>query len=633
MPAGPGAAALESVRLAQVYNVVLRYALDAAVDHGPLAGARRRLQFWLHDVHQEPVALGTATKARLLLQELGPTYVKVGQLVSSQSQVLPDDWERELARLRQDVATFPYEDVRRIVTEDLGAPPEQLYERFDETPLAAASLGQVHRARVDGAEVVVKVRRPGAARRVRADLGIMRNLTRFLERQAAWAREVGLAGVVDEFGRNVLSELDYNGEAYNARRLAAAVRDVPGVDVPGIHRELSSTRVLTMDFVDGVTITDLERVRRAGVDLETLSERFLTAAVQQLLVDGFFHGDPHPGNVLVDLGTSNVCLIDLGMCGQLSLQQRFTLIQLVVVARRQDVAAMAHVMRGLSTPFRPVDETGYRRDFERRVGRFLDPAANAPLADAMSIGFDVLRDNGLRLDPSFTLAVKAMVQAEVIATALQPSGGILSRGYEIAERLLRERLAGEELGRAGARGAEAALLDLVREAPVLQVVAQHLGQSGTSAPAAPATVVVPAAREQSAHLVAAIVLVGLLVGTGIVAAAGAIAPGWDWIRTAAAVGFLGAVAGAAAAAARRGPPHHPRPGPLRRAPAQGARDRRRPRGGYWSSSSRPSLASRTCRATLSRLTKPSDSETAATASARVLPCRSKRYVTQPPLNV
>ena len=490
-----------------------------------------------------------------------------------------------------------------------------------------------------GAEVVVKVRRPGAARRVRADLGIMRNLTRFLERQAAWAREVGLAGVVDEFGRNVLSELDYNGEAYNARRLAAAVRDVPGVDVPGIHRELSSTRVLTMDFVDGVTITDLERVRRAGVDLETLSERFLTAAVQQLLVDGFFHGDPHPGNVLVDLGTSNVCLIDLGMCGQLSLQQRFTLIQLVVVARRQDVAAMAHVMRGLSTPFRPVDETGYRRDFERRVGRFLDPAANAPLADAMSIGFDVLRDNGLRLDPSFTLAVKAMVQAEVIATALQPSGGILTRGYEIAERLLRERLAGEELGRAGARGAEAALLDLVREAPVLQVVAQHLGQSGTSAPAAPATVVVPAAREQSAHLVAAIVLVGLLVGTGIVAAAGAHRARLGLDQDRRRRGLPRGAGRRRAAAARRGPPHHPRPGPLSRtsAPTGGSGSTPdRPsasRGGYWSSSSRPSLASRTCRATLSRLTKPSDSETAATASARVLPCRSKRYVTQPPLNV
>ena len=124
MAAGPGATAQESVRLAQVYNIVSRYVLDTAADHGPMAGARRRLQFWLHDVNQPPVALSTATRARLLLQELGPTYVKVGQLVSSQSQVLPEDWERELARLQQEVATFPYDDVRRIVTADLGAPPE-----------------------------------------------------------------------------------------------------------------------------------------------------------------------------------------------------------------------------------------------------------------------------------------------------------------------------------------------------------------------------------------------------------------------------------------------------------------------------------------------------------------------------
>jgi len=539
MPAGPAASALESVRLAQVYNLVLRYLLDTAVDHGPLAGTRRRLQFWLHDVGQPPVVLSTAARVRLLLQELGPTYVKVGQLVSSQSQVLPDDWERELARLRQDVSTFPYADVRRIVTEDLGAPPEQLYERFEERPLAAASLGQVHRARVGGEEVVVKIRRPGAARQVRADLGIMRNLTRFLERQAAWAREVGLAEIVDEFGRNVLEELDYHGEAYNARRLATTMRDVPGVDVPGIHPGLSSARVLTMDFVDGVTITDVERVRGAGVDLDALSECFLQAAVKQLLVDGFFHGDPHPGNVLVDLGTSTISMIDLGMCGQLTLQQRFTLIQLIVVARRQDVAGMAHVMRGLSMPFRAVDEIGYRRDFERRVGRFLDPDANAPLGDAMSIGFDVLRDNGLRLDPAFTLAVKAMVQAEVIATTLQPGGGILTRGYEIAERLLRDRLAGEEMGKAGARGAEALLLDIVRQAPALQ----RLGQ-GAATPAPAAEPVVPAGRpEPPSHLVAAVVLAGLLVGTGIVAGAASLAPGWTWIRDVAATCFLGGLVG------------------------------------------------------------------------------------------
>jgi len=543
---GPTATAMESVRLAQVYNVVLRYVVDAAVDHGPLAGPRRRLQCWLHDVPPPAEPLGTAAKTRLLLQELGPTYVKVGQLVSSQSQVLPDDWAAELGRLQQDVATFPYADVARIITEDLGRPPEELFERFEREPLAAASLGQVHRARLDGREIVVKIRRPGAARRVRADLGIMTNLTRYLERQAAWAREVGLAGIVDEFGRNVLTELDYHSEAYNGRRLAATVQSVSGVDVPKMHSRLSSTRVLTMDFVQGVTIVDVAAIRTAGIDLDELSQRFMEGAIKQLLVDGFFHGDPHPGNILVDLGTGDVRMIDLGMCGQLTLQQRFTLIQLLVVARRQDVTGMAQVMRDLSTPFRAVNETGYRRDFERRVGRFLDPDSAAPLGDAMNVGFGVLRDNGLRLDPAFTLAVKAMVQAEVIATTLSPQGGMLTRGYEIAERLLRRQLTGDQLGEVGARGAEALLLDLVRQAPLRHGQARP-EPGGLPAPAG-ASVPVPAGGADpagtAADAVAAVTLAGVLVGTAVVLASGTVPTGWLWVRDLAAVCFVAALAAA-----------------------------------------------------------------------------------------
>jgi len=538
MAAAPGAGARESVRLAQVYNIVSRYVLDTAADHGPMAGARRRLQFWLHDLDQAPVTLSTATRARLLLQELGPTYVKVGQLVSSQSQVLPEDWERELARLQQDVATFPYDDVRRIVAEDLGAPLEELFERFDERPLAAASLGQVHRARVSGEEVVVKIRRPGAARQVRADLGILRNLARFLERQADWAHEVGLAGLVNEFGNNVVAELDYHGEAYNARRLAGTMRDLVGVSVPRVHPELSSARVLTMEFVNGVKITDIERIRGAGLDLDMLSTRLMEAAVKQLLIDGFFHGDPHPGNVLVDLNSSNVCMIDLGMCGQLTLQERFTLIKLMIVVRQQDAAAMAQVMRGLSTPFRAVDETAYRRDFARRVGRFLDPDSKAPVGDAMNVGFDVLRDNGLRLDPAFTLAVKAMMQAEVIATTLEPGGGMLTRGYEIAERMLRERLTAESVVQLGDRGAEGILLDLARHAPALQEVAQRLVGDETTAATTDPTPQPPAAAMPSGHGTAAVLLAGLLIGTAIVASSGSTPTGWSWIRGLASVGFV-----------------------------------------------------------------------------------------------
>jgi ubiquinone biosynthesis protein len=323
--------------------------------------------------------------------------------------------------------------------------------------------------------------------------------------------------------------------------------DVPGVTVPRIYPEHSSARVLTMQYVEGVKITSVGRFRAAGLDLDALSQHFLEATVKQLLIDGFFHGDPHPGNVLVDTETSTVSMIDLGMCGQLTLQQRFTLIQLVVVARRQDVTAMAQVMRGLSTPFRKLDEIAYRRDFERRVGRFLDPDSRAPMVDAMSVGFDVLRDNGLRLDPAFTLAVKAMMQAEVIATTLQPAGGILSRGYEIAEQMLKEQLTTERLSTAGGERAESIMLELVRRGQSVPGLAQRwLDQEEPLRPARQEAAQfddrVTAGQASWSQAVTSVVLAGVLVGTGIVAT-GSMRPQWTWIRDLASLGFVGALLG------------------------------------------------------------------------------------------
>jgi hypothetical protein len=208
---------------------------------------------------------------------------------------------------------------------------------------------------------------------------------------------------------------------------------------------------------------------------------------------------------------------------------------------------MAQVMRDLSTPFRAVDETDYRRDFERRVGRFLDPDSDAPLVDAMTVGFRVLRDNGLRLDPSFTLAVKAMVQAEVIA--MWPQGGILTSGYEIAERLLRQRLTGEQLGGAGARGAQALLLDLVRQAPRRYGQAGHVEPGGFPAAGdAPGSVPASAGGADPAfagpHAVAAVTLAGVLVGSAVVLASDAVPTGWLWVQDVSAVCFVAALAAA-----------------------------------------------------------------------------------------
>jgi ubiquinone biosynthesis protein len=443
--------------------------------------------------------------------------------------------------------------VRAVVEDELGDAPERLFDAFDPTPLAAASLGQVHRARVDGQDVVVKVQRPGVASKVRADLGIMRNLARFLEGRAAWAREVGLAGVVDEFGKSVVEELDYHGEAYNARRLARNMEGLPGIRVPAIHPGLSSTRVLTMDYVAGVRITDVVSITGAGLDPGELAKNVVRAAVKQLLVDGFFHGDPHPGNLLVDPSTGTISLLDFGLCGELTLAQRFSLIQLVIVARHRDVSGLAQVMRSLSRPLKRVDERSFLRDFERRVGRFLDPDAPVPLASAISSGFDVLRDNSLRLDPELTLAIKALAQAEVISTTLRPDGGIGSDGYEIMQQLLVHQLTSGKVKEAVSEQASEVLRDLALRVPLLQEEAKRRLES-------------PGRRLLSIELdtgelnkrvdamgrvvrlaIIALVLVGLLISSGVVArvSAGQDGGGWDFLAGLAAVTFVATVAGAA----------------------------------------------------------------------------------------
>jgi ubiquinone biosynthesis protein len=450
------------------------------------------------------------------------------------------------------VAPFAYGEVREIVTAELGRPPEQLFDAFDPTPLAAASLGQVHRALANGQEVVVKVQRPGVASKVKADLRIMRNLARFLEGQAAWAREVGLAGVVEEFGKNVVEELDYHGEAYNARRLARNMEGLPGIRVPEIHSDLSSARVLTMEFVHGSKITDVAAIRERGLEPGTVSQNIIRAAIKQLLVDGFFHGDPHPGNLLVDPETGVISLIDLGMCGELTLGQRFSLIQLVIVARHRDVSGLAQVMRTLSRPFKRVDERSYVRDFERRVGRFLDPEVPVPMASAISASFDVLRDNGLRLDSELTLAIKALAQAEVISTTLRPEGGIGSEGYEIMQQLLIQQLTSGKVKEAVTEQASEVLRDLALRVPLLQEEARRRFDA-------------PGRRRLSIELdtgelnkrldsmgrvgrqaIVAVVLVGLLISSGLVArvALGQGGADWDFFTGLAAFTFVVTVVGA-----------------------------------------------------------------------------------------
>jgi ubiquinone biosynthesis protein len=424
----------ENLRLQQVYNVFLRYGLDIAFERFPtVAALRQSMQRWVWNLPEDLESPELPVKVRLMIEELGPTYVKVGQIVSSQASVIPADWEVQLAKLQSNVPPFPSSQVREIIVDELGKPPEELYATFDTTAFAAASTAQVHRATLhDGTEVVVKVQRPNIRNQMKADVGIMQNAARVLSTRSQALRAIDLSGMVDEFGSNAIRELDYTGEAYNAYRLTQNMASVPGVHIPRIYSELSTDRLLTMEFIRGVKISNLQAIDQAGLDRQTLARNALRAIVKQLLIDGFFHADPHPGNVYVNLKTGDITFLDTGMVGELELSQRVNIIQLLVAVQQKDVMGMASVMKSLSTPFvEKVDEKAYYKDFERTIGRIMVGGGVVDFGQAVNLALDLLRKHGLRLDANLTLAIKALMQAQAIATLLYPEGGIIAEGVQI----------------------------------------------------------------------------------------------------------------------------------------------------------------------------------------------------------
>jgi ubiquinone biosynthesis protein len=397
----------------------------------------------------------------------------MGQIVSSQSQVLPEEWAVEMNKLQSDVPPFEYEIVQETIIEELGGPPEEVFAEFDPVPFAAASTAQVHKAVLHSGEVVVvKVQRPNIVHQVKADLGIMASAARVVERRQDWARDYGLVGVLNEFGTNVIYELDYRNEAYNAQRLGRNMESIDRVEVPRVYSLYSTKRVLTMSLVDGVKLTDLEAIEAAGLDRHDLATVIVTALIKQLLIDGFFHGDPHPGNLFVNLHTGVVTFLDNGMMGELDVQKRLNLAQMLMVVRDGDTMGMAQVLLSLSQPFRPnTNEKAYYREFERVVSRYMNPPDDgtpASFSDAANAGLELLRTHGYRLDPELTLALKAMMQIEAITKLLYPETGISVIGFQIARDMLIESVTAEKVASVLQQQATMTLREIVQRMPSLQ---------------------------------------------------------------------------------------------------------------------------------------------------------------------
>ncbi len=392
-----------------------------------------------------------AVRFRNVLEDLGPTFVKLGQILSTRPDIMPPEFMDELKSLQDRVPAMPLEEIREQIETKLGRPLEELYAEFHDKPLAAASIGQVHRARThDGDDVVVKVQRPGILAKIRSDLDLLYYLARVLEATIQEFELYTPTAIVREFEKAILSELDFTQEAANIKEFAENFAEVEAVSTPKVYDELTNEFVLTMEFIDAVKMSDVEPGSEQAL---TVLNHLLDAMCKMVMYDGFFHGDPHPGNILVREDSSLV-FIDFGLVGRLSNAQQDDLIFLIISVLTGDVEGIS---RSLMKMGRPVGRVNLR-EFKHDIVRIRDEFMLSSLKDIDVTRFvqectKAAQRHRIRLNPNYAILTKAAATIEGIMRALDPQMDIMAVGMPYARQLARDRFSARKLVQGVVQGA------------------------------------------------------------------------------------------------------------------------------------------------------------------------------------
>jgi predicted unusual protein kinase regulating ubiquinone biosynthesis (AarF/ABC1/UbiB family) len=377
-------------------------------------------------------------EAATLVASLGPAFIKAGQALSTRPDIIPPVLLEELAQLQDQLPGFDSGLAMACIEEDLGAPVDTIYEHLEREPISAASLGQVHRGVLKGGQkVAVKVQRPGLREQITLDLYIVRNIAAWLNRNVGLIRS-DLVALIDELGKRVFEEMDYFNEATNAETFAQLHAHNPRIAVPRIHREATSRRVLTMEWIEGVKLTNLEAVRELGIDPDELVQVGVNCSLQQLLEHGFFHADPHPGNLLA-LPDGRLAYLDFGMMSEVSRESRTGLIQAVVHLVNRNFAKLSNDFVSLGflaedvnlEPIVPAFESVFGQALEMGVSRMDFKAVTDDLSG-------VMYRFPFRVPPYYALIIRSLVTLEGIALSVDPDFKILGAAYPYFARRLME---------------------------------------------------------------------------------------------------------------------------------------------------------------------------------------------------
>ncbi len=360
-------------------------------------------------------------RIRLAIEELGPTYIKFGQIMSTRRELLPPELTAELQRLQDQVDPLPFEEIRPVI-QHYCPNMEECFAVIEEEPVAAASLSQVHRAVTrDGEVIALKVQRPGIVDLIEIDILILHSLARQIESLFPDLRVYNLQGMVDEFSIQIRRELDFAQDGTNADRFRRNMRNISGIKVPRIHWEISGTRLLAMDYIEGVRIDDVEAIRAFGLFTEEIADLGFSAYVQQIFIDGLFHGDPHPGNLLVTR-QGEIAFLDYGIVGVLRPERRHAFANLLLAMTMMDVAGVIVALKRLDVHINPGDLDSVKDDIylilldyrEARLGR-------VNLAATIQGLTDILRRYHIRVPSSLMLMLKVIIMVMDVGDKLDPS--------------------------------------------------------------------------------------------------------------------------------------------------------------------------------------------------------------------
>ncbi|MFM7271935.1 MAG: ABC1 kinase family protein [Actinomycetes bacterium] len=401
-----------------------------------LAVVARGLLGAVADLRRRPRGPALAQRTRCTIEQLGPTFIKLGQVLSTRPDLLPDRLAAELARLQDHAPVVSAPAIEAAVAAGLGAGPTTAFASFDLTPLAAASIGQVHAATLaDGAAVVVKVRRPGVLDTIDLDLALLDRTARRVARVSRLARRYDVRGLADRFARTLRAECDYRLEGRNAEVIAAAVASLPGVVVPRIDWGHTCGSVLTEARVEGVKIDDLAALERMGVDRTVVAATFADLYLTMVFGDGFFHADPHPGNVFV-APDGTVGLVDFGMTGRVEPETRAALGGVLLALVATDARGLADALLGLGMATREVDRPRLERDLGALLADYAHrPLEELPVAEVLGRVMAVVRRHRLRLPADLALLVKTVMMCEGVALRLDPRFLLVPRLLPFAARL------------------------------------------------------------------------------------------------------------------------------------------------------------------------------------------------------